>query len=82
MTIHNLKYQGVFPKDMMDEIVSISWDYFNTDGIEFFGNINFLKAGIAFSTKVTTVSKTYAEEIKTEYFGENLDGIIRNRSPD
>ncbi len=82
MTIHNLKYQGVFPKDMMDEIVSISWDYFNTDGIEFFGNINFLKAGIAFSTKVTTVSKTYAEEIKTEYFGENLDGIIRKRSPD
>ena len=82
MTIHNLKYQGVFPKDMIDEIIGLSWDYFNNDGIEFYDNINFLKAGIAFSTKVTTVSKTYAEEIKTEYFGENLAGIIGKRSLD
>jgi len=82
MTIHNLKYQGVFPKDMMDEIIGLSWNYFNNDGIEFYDNINFLKAGIAFSTKVSTVSKSYAEEIKTKFYGEKLDGIIGKRSSD
>ena len=82
MTIHNLKYQGIFPKVMMDEVIGLSWDYFNHEGIEFFDNINFLKAGIASATKVTTVSKAYAEEIQTDYYGENLSGIIRKRSAD
>ncbi len=82
MTIHNLKYQGVFPKIMMDDILGLSWNYFNQEGIEFFDHINFLKAGIAFSTKVTTVSKTYAEEIQTDFYGENLSGITRKRAGD
>lgn len=82
MTVHNLRYQGIFPKSMMDDILGLSWDYFNADGIEFHDNINFLKAGIASSTKVTTVSKTYAEEIQTDFYGENLSGIIRKRSGD
>lgn len=82
MTIHNLKYQGVFPKEMMDEIIGLSWEYFHPDGIEFHDKINFLKAGIAYSTRVTTVSKAYAEEIKTDFYGENLSGIIRRRSND
>jgi len=82
MTIHNLKYQGIFPKEMMDEILGLSWDYFHQEGIEFYDNINFLKAGIAFSTKVTTVSKAYAEEIQTDFYGENLSGIIRKRAGD
>jgi starch synthase len=82
MTIHNLKYQGIFPKQMMDDILGLSWDFFHINGIEFYDNINFLKAGIAFSTKVTTVSKTYAEEIQTDYYGENLAGIIGKRSSD
>lgn len=82
MTIHNLKYQGIFPKNMMDEIIGLSWSYFHPDGIEFYDNINFLKAGIAYSTKVSTVSRTYAEEIKTEFYGEKLFGIIRKRAAD
>jgi starch synthase len=82
MTIHNLKYQGIFPKEMMDEILGLSWDYFHQEGIEFYDNINFLKAGIVFSTKVTTVSKAYAEEIQTDFYGENLSGIIRKRAGD
>ncbi|AGC67638.1 glycogen/starch synthase, ADP-glucose type [Thermoclostridium stercorarium subsp. stercorarium DSM 8532] len=82
MTIHNLKYQGIFPKTMMDEIIGLDWRYFHPDGIEFYDNINFLKAGIAYSTKVTTVSKTYAEEIKTDFYGENLSGILQKRSAD
>lgn len=82
MTIHNLKYQGIFPKDMMDEIIGLSWEYFHPDGIEFNDKINFLKAGIAYSTRITTVSRAYAEEIQTDYFGESLSGIIRKRSAD
>lgn len=82
MTIHNLKYQGVFPKTMMDEIIGLDWIYFNSNGVEFYDNVNFLKAGIAFSTKVTTVSKTYGEEIKTDFYGENLAGTIKKRSQD
>jgi len=82
MTIHNLKYQGIFPKNMMDEIIGLGWEHFHPDGVEFYDNINFLKAGIAYSTKITTVSKTYAEEIKTEYYGEQLHGILGKRSQD
>lgn len=82
MTIHNLKYQGVFPKVMMDDILGLSWDYFHEDGIAFYDNINYLKAGIAFATKVTTVSKTYAEEIQTDFYGENIAGITRKRAND
>jgi len=82
MTIHNLKYQGVFPKVMMDDILGLSWDYFHQEGIEFHDNINYLKAGIAYATKVTTVSKTYAEEIQTDFYGENIAGITRKRAGD
>lgn len=82
MTIHNLKYQGIFPKDMMDEILGLSWDYFNQDAIEFNDHINFLKAGIALSTKVTTVSPTYAGEIQTDFYGEQISGITRKRAGD
>lgn len=81
-TIHNLKYQGVFPKQMMDEILGLDWSFFNQDGLEFHDNINYLKAGLAYSTVLSTVSKTYAEEIKHDFFGENLQGLIRKRSSD
>ncbi len=81
-TIHNLKYQGVFPMSVMDGILGLDWSYFNPDGIEFHGNVNFMKAGIAYSDIITTVSKTYAEEIKYDYFGENLNDLIAARSND
>jgi len=81
-TIHNLKYQGIFPKDMMNEIIGLDWKFFHMDGIEFYDNINFMKAGIAYSTGITTVSRTYAEEIKTEFYGENLHGILKKRERD
>ncbi len=82
MTIHNLKYQGIFPKDMMNDIVGLDWNYFHQDGVEFYDNLNFLKAAIAFSTRITTVSETYAQEIQSDFYGENLSGIIRKRSDD
>ncbi|NLW25960.1 glycogen synthase GlgA [Acetivibrio saccincola] len=81
-TIHNLKYQGVFPKEVLGELLGLSWDYFTADGIEFYDKVNYLKAGIAYSDIINTVSKTYAEEIKTDFYGENLNSILNKRSGD
>ena len=54
-------------------------DVFTDDKLEYFGNVNFLKAGIVYADEVTTVSPTYAEEIQTAYYGERLDGLLRAR---
>ncbi|MFA5577605.1 MAG: glycogen synthase GlgA [Tissierellaceae bacterium] len=76
-TIHNLKYQGVFDRSILGDIGGLSEDYYGDDGLKFYDKINFMKAGIVYSDALTTVSKTYAEEIKYEFFGEGLEGIIR-----
>lgn len=81
-TIHNLKYQGVFPKECMGELFSLPEYLFTTDKLEFFGNINFLKWGLVYSDIISTVSETYAEEIQNPYFGEQLDGVLRSRRND
>lgn len=79
-TIHNLKYQGVFPKETLGDILGLGWDYFNADGLEFHDCVNYMKAGIAYSDVITTVSITYAEEIKSDFYGENLNGMMNKRS--
>lgn len=79
-TIHNLKYQGIFPKDILGDLLGLGWEHYNADGLEFHDCINFMKAGIVYSDLITTVSKTYAEEIKSDFFGENLNGIINKHS--
>lgn len=79
-TIHNLRYQGVFPKEILGDILGIGWEYFTADALEFHDCVNYMKAGIAFSDAITTVSRTYAEEIRTDFFGEKLNGIINRRS--
>lgn len=81
-TIHNLKYQGVFPKEVLGEVLGVSWEHFHADGIEFFDKVNYLKAGLVYSDIITTVSKTYAEEIKSDFFGENLNSVLNKRSND
>lgn len=78
-TIHNLAYQGMFPKRVMDEL-GLPWDLFHSDGIEFHDGVNFMKAGLAFSDALTTVSPTYAREIQTHDGGASLDGLLRARS--
>lgn len=78
-TIHNLKYQGIFPKDMLSDFYGISDDYQVPELIEFNGNINFMKLGINLADQVTTVSKTYASEIRYPYFGEQLEGVVASR---
>jgi len=78
-TIHNLKYQGVFPKDVMSDVLGLDWKYFNNGDLEFYDAVNFMKGGIIYSDYITTVSKTYAQEIQYEYYGEHLDGLLRSR---
>lgn len=77
-TIHNLQYQGVFDSSILGDVLDIDFKHFNNGDIEYFGNINFMKAGINFADKVSTVSPTYAEEIKTDFYGHNLNGLIRS----
>jgi len=81
LTIHNLGYQGLFwHLDM--PLVGVSWDYFTPEGIEFWGKINFLKAGIVYADMINTVSAKYAQEITTPEFGFGLDGVLRTRKDD
>jgi starch synthase len=78
-TIHNLGYQGLFPASRFGE-TGLPRHLFNPEQLEFWGQINFMKAGIVFSDAVSTVSRRYAEEIQTEPFGFGLDGLLRHRS--
>ena len=79
LTIHNLKYQGMFSKEVFDDLLGLDHQYFSKEGTEYYGKVNFLKAGIHYSDLLTTVSKTYAKEIQYPYFGEGLDPILRER---
>ena len=78
-TIHNLQYQGLFPIDMMEDLLYLGpWAY-TSDALEFFGMCSCMKGGIVFADEVTTVSPTYSQEIQTAYYGERLDGLLRSR---
>ena len=79
-TIHNLNYQGVFPREVLSDIVGVGREYFTEDALEFHGAINFMKAALLHADQITTVSPTYAEEIKNPFYGEKLDGLLRKRS--
>lgn len=78
LTIHNLGYQGIAGPQALPQI-GLSRDLFTPQGIEFFGDVNLLKAGLVFSDAISTVSPTYAEEIQTPEFGFGLDGVLRSR---
>ncbi len=78
-TIHNLAYQGIFEKQALSRL-GIDEKYFHMDCLEFYGQVNFMKAGIAFADKITTVSPTYAKEILTPEFGCGLEGFLQYHS--
>ncbi len=80
-TIHNIQYQGVFAEDRFYTL-GLSRDSWHPEGVEFYNNVNFLKAGLVYSDAISTVSKTYAKEIMKPEFGYGLDGVIRNRAKD
>jgi starch synthase len=81
LTIHNVGYQGVFFKD---EIVhsQLGWQLFTADGLEFHDRLNYLKGGILYSDKISTVSPNHAREIQTPADGWGLDGVLRARAAD
>ncbi|MDF2951997.1 MAG: glycogen/starch synthase, ADP-glucose type [Anaerocolumna sp.] len=76
MTIHNLKFQGVWDIKTVQDITGLSEYYFTSDKLEAYGDANYLKGGIVYSDLVTTVSDSYAFEIQTPFFGEGLDGLM------
>lgn len=79
-TIHNIGYQGIFPEEKMTLTGLPRFPFFGAEGLEFWGKISLLKAGIVYSEAVTTVSPTYAEEIQTSEYGMGMEGILRKRS--
>ncbi|MGQ0815818.1 MAG: glycogen synthase [Gemmatimonadota bacterium] len=81
-SIHNLAYQGLFSRAILEQ-VGLPRELFRTEnGLEFYGNVSYLKGGIALSTRVSTVSPTYAREIQTPEYGAGFDGLLRFRSRD
>ncbi len=78
-TVHNLGYQGIF-WNLDWHLLNIDWEFFTPQYLEFYGKINFLKGGLVFADAITTVSPTYAEEVKTSKRGVGLDGVFRERS--
>jgi starch synthase len=80
-SIHNMAYQGLFPKYVLP-MTGIPWEEFRPDRLEFFDQVNFLKAGLVYSDALSTVSDAYAHEIQTEEYGHGLQGVLRSRAAD
>ena len=80
-TIHNIAYQGLFPSAWFPR-TNLPEELFSMDGLEYYGQVNFLKGGILFADRLTTVSPRYAKEIQTPEFGCGLEGVIQTRADD
>jgi starch synthase len=80
-TIHNLGYQGLFPRETLPRL-GLPWDLFSLGGLEFYGNVNLLKGGLVFADLLTTVSRRYSQEIQHAEQGFGLDGVLRERHQD
>ncbi len=78
-TIHNMGYQGLFSAHTLP-LLMLPWDLLTMSKMEFFGQVNFLKGGLAYADYVTTVSKKYSQEIQTTEYGFGLEGVLRNRA--
>jgi starch synthase len=78
MTIHNLAFQGIFPAQSANRL-GLPPQAFTIDGVEFYGNLSFLKGGLQFADRITTVSPSYAEEIQSEPLGMGLQGVLAQR---
>jgi starch synthase len=78
LTIHNIGYQGLFPKEEFPKL-GLDWGLFNMEGLEFYNKINILKGGMEFCDTINTVSPTYSKEIQTPEFGFGLEGILNLR---
>jgi starch synthase len=81
ITVHNLAYQGIFPREMLSEL-DLPEEAFTIDGVEYYGKIGFLKGGLRLADRITTVSPTYAKDIQTDEGGMGLGGLLRERAAD
>ncbi|WFD11878.1 glycogen synthase GlgA [Tepidibacter hydrothermalis] len=81
-TIHNLKYQGIYSKKILESLLNLGMKYYDDDALKHYKGVSFMKAGINYADLVTTVSKTYSEEIQRSSYGEGLDDAIRKRKND
>ncbi len=79
VTIHNIAFQGRYGAHVLDEL-GLRRDWFHADGLEYYGDVSFLKAGLVYADHVTTVSPTYAREILTPRFGMGLEGVLQART--
>ena len=77
-TIHNMAYQGLFPKEEFPR-TGLDWELFDIDNFEFYGKVNLMKAALVYADAISTVSPTYAKEIITEEFGCGLEGVLKAR---
>lgn len=82
MTIHNLKFQGKWDVPAVKDITGLPDYFFTSDKLESYKNANLLKGGLVYADAITTVSDTYAKEIMTQFYGEELDGLLRAREND
>lgn len=78
MTLHNLAYQGIFPPDMLEPL-GLPAASFDVEGVEYYGNLSFLKAGLFYADWITTVSPSYALEIQKEPVGMGMQGLLSSR---
>jgi starch synthase len=78
-TIHNMGYQGNFPKEKLTATGLPVADFFHPEGLEYWGNISLLKSGIVYGDVITTVSPTYAQEIQTPEYGVGMEGVLQKR---
>lgn len=78
MTVHNLAFQGIFPPQWVADM-ALPKECFQLDGVEFYGSLSFMKAGLFYADHITTVSPTYAKEIQTEALGFGLQGLLHQR---
>ncbi|MCC2866159.1 glycogen synthase GlgA [Ihubacter massiliensis] len=79
-SVHNLKFQGIFPKSMLADVLGLAHSRSASDQLAFEGSINYLQGALYYSDRLTTVSPTYAKEIRTAYYGEHMEEIFRRRS--
>lgn len=77
-TVHNMAYQGLFPFDVFKKL-GLPVRFWTPDALEFYNQMSFIKGGLVFADRISTVSPTYAEEIQTEEFGCGLQGLLRKR---
>lgn len=80
LTIHNLQFQGVYNPSVLAELFGIGMNTWHESGLKFYDSVNYLKGGIEYSDQITTVSPTYAKEIQTPAYGEQLDGVLRENA--